>query len=282
MTSLYIPDYEPAPEEPASRLRCTRLELLSGLAATQPFTSGGPWLDPAAVALLYKVAQSGRIGRFERAGHEAAIGVLTEAQLLNGAGRLTEAGKHVARILDQPAAALSFSGSHLGQATELRVWMDQENALLLAGPSAGTLVREPEAAGRHLGMLQLKLIRLDELFPNLASWLGIAPSWNLPVSPSTLSVEVLNSRQLTPGPAPEGADEALAYAWSEPWFLWHLLMNPVSGEGVGYVNAGGAGHYRVVVEEDQATLTSIPSANVYRHLVDLVESVRFQRAPRFA
>lgn len=282
MTALYVPDREPALEEVASRVRNSSLERLSGLAAKQPFTSTGPWLDPAAVALLHKVAQTHRIGRFERSGKEPAIKALTDAELLSRSGQLTPGGQYVTRPLDRPTSALSFSASYLGQATELRVWMDEDNALLLAGPSAGTLVREPDTAAEQLGMLQLKFISLNELFPVLASWLGIAPAWNLPVSPSTLPVKVLNSRQLIPGPAPEGANEALAYVWSEPWFLWHLLLDPVTGKGVGYLNAGGAGHYRVGADADQATLTSIPSANVYRHLVDLVESVRFQRAPRFA
>ncbi len=282
MTSLYVPDREPAAEDVASRLRGTRLERLSGLAATQPFTSDGPWLDAAAVSLLHKVAQTHRLGRFERSGNEAAVKALIGAELLNEAGQLTPGGKYVTRPLDQTSAILEFSGAYLGQATALHVWMDEENALLLAGPSAGTLIREPETAAGQLGHHQLKFVSLNSLFPVLASWLGVAPAWNLPVPRDPLPVEVLNGRQLAFGPAPEGSDEALAYAWSQPWFLWHLLLDPVTEAGVGYLNAGGAGHYRVVVEEEQAFLTSIPSANVYRHLVDLVEAARFQRAPRFA
>lgn len=282
MSSMFIPAREPAVEEPVSSLRGVPLERLSGLAATQPYASEGPWLDPAAVALLHKVAQTHRIGRFERAGQEAAVKALTDAELLNGAGHLTPGGQYVTHPLDRASAALTFSASYLGQPTELRVWMDDENALLLAGPSAGDFVREPETAAGRIGMLQLKFVSIKELFPVLASWLGIAPAWNLPVSPSTLPLTVLNNRQRAAGPPPESADDALAYMWSEPWFLWHLLLNPGTAEGVGYLNAGGAGHYRVVADDDRATLTSIPSANVYRHLVDLVESVRFQRAPRFA
>ena len=283
MSSVFIPAREPAVEEPASRLRGVPLERLSGLAATQPYASTGPWLDPAAVALLYKVAQTHRIGRFERAGQESAVKALTDAELLNSAGQLTPGGQYVTNPLDRASAALTFSASYLGQPTELRVWMDDENALLLAGPSAGDFIREPETAAGRNGALQLKFVSIAELFPVLAAWLGISPAWSLPVSPTAFPVDVLNHRHKDFGaPLPQGANEALAYAWSEPWFLWHVLLDPATREGVGYLNAGGAGHFRVVVEEDQARLTSVASANVYRHLVDLVESVRFQRPFRFA
>lgn len=283
VTEMYVPDREPALEDVASRLTGARLERLSGLGAKQPFTSAGPWLDPAAVSLLHKIAQNGRIGRLERSGNEASIEVLSDAELIDSSGRLTPAGELITRPLDRPAAVLHFTASCLGQATELQVWLDEANALMLAGPSAAVLAGSSGMPAQAAGWLQLKFVSLHELFPVLASWLGIAPAWNLPVSPAAIPLEILNRRlRDSAAPAPDGADEALAYAWSQPWFLWHLQMDSSTGEGVGYLNAGGAGHYRVVAEEGRATLTSVPSANVYRHLVDLVESVRFQRAPRFA
>ncbi|MCC3291647.1 hypothetical protein [Arthrobacter sp. zg-Y1110] len=283
MTEMYVPTREPSLEEVASRLAGVPLERLSGLRAKQPFASDGPWLDPAAASMLHRVAQNGRIGRLERSGNGPSIKVLADAGLLDSAGRLTPGGRVITRPLDQPAAVLHFRASSLGQATELQVWLDGTNALMLAGPSAGVLASPSEKPADTAGKLQLKFVSLHELFPVLAAWLGISPAWNLPVSPAAFPVEILNERHRDSGaPLPEGADEALAYAWSQPWFLWHLVMDPATGEGVGYLNAGGAGHYRVVADEDQATLASIPSANVYRHLVDLVESVRFQRPPRFA
>lgn len=283
MTEMYVPNREPALEEVASRLAGAPLERLSGLGAKQPFSSEGPWLDPAAAALLHRVAENRRIGRLERSGNEASIEILAGAGLLDSAGRLTPGGEVITRPLDRPAAVLHFTASCLGQATELQVWLDETNALMLAGPSAGVLSSASETPVQTAGMLQLKFVSLHELFPALAAWLGISPAWNMPVSPAAFPVQILNRRHGDAGaPLPEGADEALAYAWSQPWFLWHLVMDSATGEGVGYLNAGGAGHYRVAADDDQATLTSIPSANVYRHLVDLVESVRFQRPRRFA
>lgn len=282
MTRMFVPDREPALQEGASRLLDTPLERLSGLAATQPYASEGPWLDTAAVELLRKVAQTHRVGRFERAGKEAAINALTAAELLTPTAQLTEGGRLVTRPLDQPAAALHFAASHLGRTTGLQVWLDEENALLLSGPSPSVLVSDPATAATRAALQQLKFVSLGDLYPVLAAWLGIAPAWNLPVSPDSFPVEVLNQRLRGPSQPPAEADEALTYAWSEPWVLWHLLMDPKSGEGVGYLNAGGAGHYRVVADDSRASLTSIPSANVYRHLVDLVEAIRFGRAPRFA
>ncbi|MCC9175573.1 hypothetical protein [Arthrobacter sp. zg-Y179] len=270
MVSL-VSEREPELDPAASALLGTDAERLSGLAQLQPYSSRGPWLDSDSVALLDVAADGGRVGRFQRAGKAGALAVLGEAGLMDPGGRLTPEGLSVTAPLSGNRAALKLESSFGGRSAGMQVLMNEQDAMLLAGPSHAELTGpEPE---QHREMLQLDLVGLNDLFPALAAWLGIGPAWTVPAAPVTVPVATLNRRLAAPEEPVPTADPSWVRMWNQPWFLWHVAdaYDPGENTGWGYIGAGTAGHFRVVVDGEAATITPTQSSRVYRELMDAVE-----------
>ena len=152
-----VPDREPALDEAASRI-LGDLEELGGLSARQPFRSRGPWLNGEAVHLLDAAAESGYAGRFQRAGRKAGLAALVEAGLMDTAGRLTPEGITVTAPLTSARASVSIHCLHPQGSTQLQIQIDDENALVLAGPSRAEL--DAGRIDRYESLVQLDFIGL--------------------------------------------------------------------------------------------------------------------------
>lgn len=267
----FVPDRMPALDPVAGALLGAELERLEGLGARQPYRSQGPWLEPAAVTLLDTAAEAGKVGRFQLASLEAGVAVLDRAGLMDAKGRLTAAGLTVTAPLADPQGGLFINTGYLGRGSSLQMVLGTQDALLLAGASHADLTGpEPE---RHAGLLQLDLVSLNDVFPALAAWLGIAPGWTAPAAPLEVSVEHLNRRLTDPDEPAPVQDAMWLRMWNEPWFLWHVSDGPEpdGDAGWGYIRAGRAGQHRVVVDGETATLLPVGSSRAYRDLTSAVE-----------
>ncbi|MCW2130945.1 hypothetical protein B0G38_000087 [Arthrobacter sp. VKM Ac-2550] len=278
---MFEPGKEPALQSFASDYRGRNLERLDGLAGTQPYSSRGPWLSTADSALLEKVAQTGRLGRFERSGNEESIAVLADAGIVDAKGRLTDQGGMVTRPLSQGVAALNITGTYLGRTTNFRAWLDTNDAMVLAGPSHHLMTSAADEAADYADGRQLDYMSINDLYTAMAAWVGLSPAWSIPVLPAMVDLQEMDRRWAAVTDPPLQADEALMQMWREPWFVWQLAAVPGSGQPVTYINAGAAGHYRTGVLEGAGLLEATLSSNVYRHLGDIVEAAVFNRPPRF-
>ncbi|MFZ3453485.1 hypothetical protein [Arthrobacter sp. 7Tela_A1] len=262
-----VPDREPALDEAASRILGADLEELGGLSARQPFSSRGPWLNGEAVHLLDAAAESGYAGRFQRAGRKAGLAALIEAGLMDTAGRLTPEGITVTAPLTSTRASVSIRCLHPQGSTELQIQIDDENALVLAGPSRAEL--DAGRIDRYESLVQLDFVGLPDLAQVAASWLGLGPAWTLSAGVLDFPTGVFDSRIASVDEPPPTDDPAWIRMWSEPWFVWRVQVQTAAGAVPewGYVDAGRAGQHLLMVDEERATLEPVTTGMAYRDLV---------------
>lgn len=273
-----VSDRAPALDPDATSLLGMEAERLSGLTPLQPYSSRGPWLDAAAVTLLDAAADGGRVGRFQLSGKADAVSVLGAAGLMRPDGRLTPEGLTVTAPLSANRAALKLESTFGGRTAGMQILMDEKDAMILAGPSHAELTGpDPD---QHRDLLQLDLVGLNDLYPLAAAWLGIGPAWTVPAAPLAVPVAVLNRRLAEPGEPAPSADPSWHRMWNQPWVLWHVSdsYEPGQDTGWGYIGAGSAGHFRVVVDGDTATLAPTRSGQVYRELADAIEGALLRGA----
>lgn len=270
---MYVPDREPALAEFASVQLQAPLERVDRITGNQPYVSKGPWLSEADAKLLQTAAETGRLGRFGIMGKQTSVQVLADAELLTLKGNLTEGGQAVTSPLIYGHAAIEFNAQHGDRTSAMTVWFDHSDAMLLAGP-AHHLLMSDEPLGSMDTTRQLDFMGIGEVYSAIAAWLGVGPAWSIPTDPPTVPMAALQPRLEGPTEPPAGASAALAHMWRQPWFVWQI-----AGEGgtVAYVNAGEAGHFRTGNMDGQGLLAATSSANVYRHLVDIVDAAVHER-----
>ncbi|WP_312178603.1 hypothetical protein [Arthrobacter sp.] len=263
-----VPDREPALDEAASIVFGADLEELGGLSARQPFISRGPWLNGEAVNLLDAAAESGQVGRFQRAGRKSGLTALVEAGLMDAAGRLTPEGITVTAPLTATQAAVSIHCLHPQGSSALQIQMDDQDALILAGPSRTEL--DAGRLERYESLVQLDFVGLAELAPVVASWLGLGPAWTLTSGVLDFPTEVFDRRLASPDEPPPTEEPAWVRMWGEPWFIWRVQVQSTTAGAVpewGYVDAGRAGLHLLTVDEERASLEPMTSGMAYRDLV---------------
>ena len=179
------PHKEPHMDEFIARHTGERLEELSGIAGRQPYASAGPRISPATLELLETASQAGKLGRLVAGSRSADLAPLVEAGLLTGKGALTSQGRLVTGPWHESFASLRASAQYQGLASDFQVWISAEGCLVLAGPSAATMVSGSVGAEAH----QVDFLAADHLYPALAAWIGIARpgTWHPRQQPSTAS-----------------------------------------------------------------------------------------------
>ncbi|MFD1845287.1 hypothetical protein [Arthrobacter flavus] len=248
-----------------------RLEELSGIAGRQPYASAGPKISPETLELLETAAQAGKLGRLVAGSRSADLAPLVRAGLLTDKGALTSQGRLVTGPWRESFASLRLSAQHQGRASDFQVWISAEGCLVLAGPSAATMISGP-ADEWH----QVDFLAADHLYPALAAWVGIAPAWNVASETSVVDGELVGARvrDRTVAP-PVGADAPLVNMWQQPWVLWRLVVEPDHTHAVPatYLNAGSAGHYHLGSDDAGTHLTPVPSSAVYRVLAHQIDAL---------
>jgi hypothetical protein len=268
----FNPGREPRLEEFASVQAGRPLEALSGIAATQPYRSTGPWFGPADLRLLRRLGESagnGGLGRLEVGSHRAALDTLQAAGLADAAGRLTGQGRVVTGPLRETTASFRIQSQLDGRTSLLQLWFGRSGeCLVLAGPSA----HEQFHAGAEAVLTdrqQIDLIPAAEAAATVAAWLGLGPSWPLSTRTTTVPADDYAARLHGATEPPAGLDEAMRHAWRQPWLLWQV-EGPGLGSPVSYVNAGAAGQLRARRAGTGVALEPTSSRNAYRHLSALL------------
>ena len=87
------------------------------------------------------------------------------------AAPLAPEGITVTAPLSATRAAVSIHCLHPQRSTELQIQMDEQDALILAGPSRTEL--DAGHVERYESLVQLDFVGLAELAPVVASWLGL-------------------------------------------------------------------------------------------------------------
>lgn len=263
-----VPEREPALDEAASSILGADLEELGGLSARQPYRSRGPWLDGHAVSLLDAAAESGRVGRFQRAGRESGVAALVKAGLMDTAGRLTPEGTTVTAPLTATRTAVTIRCLHPRGSTDMQIQVDDQDALVLAGPSRSEL--DGGRIDRYESLLQLDFVGLAELAPTVASWLGLGPAWTITEGLLDFPTEVFDRRLASVDEPPPTEDPAWIRMWREPWFIWRVQVQTADRGPLpewGYVDAGSAGQHLLTVTDERASLEPTTTGMAYRDLV---------------
>lgn len=264
-----FPRKQPRLDEWASGIAQEELEVLSGISARQPYTSSGPWVDLAALQLLFKAAPKGRLGRFELSGQDNPIARLAEAGLMTAKGKLTPQGQFLAGPARSAAAGVQISGSLGSLRTGLELWIGDAGALVAAGASYHMLL----AAARrgepvNSGMMQLDFVGHEAIPTAVGQWLGLGPAWSIAGEPGVLPAEVLQARiEDDAAPAPAEADSRFLRMWHEPWAVYTVAMSP-GGFQAGLINAAASGFYRFGKTDGGVGLTPLPSGQLWSVLVN--------------
>lgn len=265
-----FPAAEPRLEPFATQQSGEPLEALSGLAATQDFSSDGPWLSPAAQDLLLMLGRGGRLGRFGLGGAQEGLLELEAAGLATGKGRLTAEGRLVASPLDGTSGSVQFTAGFGGVKSAFYGALGREGVLVLAGPSC---VRLRSGAHAYSDARQVDFLSLDQFFPALAAWLGLGPSWLLDaevkVSPGAIQARMAGASGTDVAP-PEGAGAVVRNMWEQEWFIWQQVGGTAALQTG--IHAGTAGTWQLLNSGSGLLLRPWPAAQAYRALLQAVSA----------
>ncbi|EMY32658.1 hypothetical protein D477_019051 [Arthrobacter crystallopoietes BAB-32] len=265
-----FPAKEPRLDEWALEITGEELELLSGIAARQPYQSAGPWIDNAALQLLDDLAGGSLLGRFGVRGKQAELQQLMQAGLATKSGKLTREGQVLVAPMRQRTGLVQLHAAGGGRNSRLLLWLSPEGATVAAGPSYHRLMDPNDDGVRTIGAdgnVQLDHVPADAVPGLVGRWMGLAPAWSIFGTPDVLPVEMLEARFRDPAaPAPEGADARFLRAWHEPWVVYQLVLEP-GGFKAGLINAGAAGFYRYGSTDGGAGLSPLPSGQLWDLLV---------------
>jgi len=259
---------EPRLEPFAARYTGEPLEELSGLAASQDYHSDGPWLSTAAQDLLLMLGKGGRLGRFGFGSAQDGLAELVAAGLATGKGRLQGQGRLVTSPLENTLGTLQLTAGLGGVRTAFYCALGPEGVLVLAGPSCTRLRSRDGAETTHR---QLDFLSLDQLYPALAAWLGIGPSWTLDeeAAPDPAAIQArMSGSGPEQVPAPEGSGPVVRHMWEQEWFIWQPAGGS-TGLPTG-IQAGTAGTWQLVRTEAGLVLRPWPSGAAYRSLLRAV------------
>jgi hypothetical protein len=240
------------------------LEDLSRIPVAQPYRSDGPAVPYRAVELLARAARS-TLGDADPTVRDT----LVAAELAAADGTLTETGRLVASSWAESRAQLVVNGFALGGRTALEARITEGHCVVAAGPSAAELLAGQAGSPDTVRVSVAALTALPLL---IASWVGLAPSWQFAVSPDRLPADVVDARVRDPRtPCPEAADENLRQAWAQPWLDWRVQTTP-NGNTVGYVAAGDRGQFLSRLDGDTRVLDARPPMYVWRDLIRMVDA----------
>ncbi|GAB3517487.1 hypothetical protein [Arthrobacter monumenti] len=270
-----FPGTEPRLDQWISEVAGEPLEELSGIAATQPYVSNGPWLSSASRELLVQLAERHRLGRFDLRGNPTAVQELVQAGIITAKGRLTDEGEFLISPVRATHAAISLSAQYGRHSSGFSVYLGASHALIGAGPSYHSLLEHDAASGRQGVKLaggdstRLELVENDAVPEMIGRWMGLGPAWSVAGVPEQLPAATLEARFSSDmAPAPAEADERFLRMWHEPWVVFTLAMSPGDFRS-GLINAGAAGfqHYGSI-DPDQAGLQPMPSGQLWSTLVE--------------
>lgn len=270
-----FPAKEPRLDQWISEMAGEPLEELSGIAATQPYVSNGPWLSSAGWELLIQLAERHRLGRFDLRGNPTAVQELVEAGIITAKGRLTDEGEFLLSPLRATRATISLSAQYGRHPSGFSVYLGASNALIGAGPSYHSLLEQEAASGKPGVELdggdstQLELVENDAVPEMIGRWMGLGPAWSMAGVPEQLPAATLEARFSDDmAPAPAQADERFLRMWHEPWIVFALAMSPGDFR-LGLINAGAAGfHQYGSIDPDLAGLRPMPSGQLWSILVE--------------
>ncbi|HET8795118.1 MAG TPA: hypothetical protein VFM62_01955 [Arthrobacter sp.] len=274
-----FPAKEPRFDHWVSEATGETVEELSGISATQPYISKGPWLSSAGWELLVQLAERHRLGRFDLRGNPTAVQDLVEAGVITPKGRLTDEGEFLVSPLRDIRAVISLSARHGRHSSGFRVHLGATRALIGAGPSYHSLLEPDVAPGNEGAGLddgdssQLELAENAAVPEMIGRWMGLGPAWSIAMLPEQLPTATLEARFLDDmAPAPAAADERFLRMWHEPWVVFTLDMSPGDFR-MGLISAGAAGFYSYGgAEAGQVQLQPLPSGQLWSTL--LMETAR--------
>lgn len=269
-----FPAKEPRLDHWVSETTGETVEELSGISATQPYVSKGPWLSSAGWELLVQLAERHRLGRFDLRGNPTAVQDLVEAGIITPKGRLTDEGEFLVSPLRATRAIISLSAQYGQHSSGLRVHLGASSALIGAGPSYHSLLQQDAAPSMQGVALddgdstQLELVENEAVPEMIGRWMGLGPAWSVGILPEQLPTAILEARFVDDmAPAPAEADERFLRMWHEPWAVFTLAMTPGDFRA-GLINAGAAGfHSYGSIDADQAGLQPMPSGRLWSTLL---------------
>lgn len=253
---------------------------LSAVSNQQPARLDGAWLHGAAVELLGKMAEGFKPGRLQRRTYGPHLEALEEAGLILGT-EPTDQGRIMATIMAEPEANFRISAAREGQQVLFQCWVARELALVIAqaGPAARNADPAADAPGPEY--FNVRLHPLLDLSTEMATWVGLAPAWNLDPHPAVLPLALIDAQMSSERPAPPaGANEVLQDMWNQQWTYWSLAGACPSHEldPLTYVSCGRRGQYRVAgTETDAVRLLPAASSHVFDQIEDRIQAMVFDR-----
>lgn len=253
------------------------VERFGGLRPVQPFPyDEGEWVLGSAMQLFAEIAENGSVGSFTSAGMASEVADLERVGLLDD-GELTESGTTIAEFLAAPNASIRLTSHSLhGEDAFFQAWV--------SGPAVFISVHGVEAPGRPSEDHALILLRpVGDLSSLMARWVGLQPSWHLPIQPDYLPHGAMVERAEGRGGLPADASPVLRAVWDQPLTSWDILaVGRESSIGpVTYLNAGDLGQYSVVADGEGATYLPSPSSVVFDNFEEAIQSCVYGRQARF-
>lgn len=269
-----FPDKEPRLDRWISEATGEQVEELSGIPATQPYSSNGPCISGTGGELLVQLAERHRLGRFDLQGNPDDVQSLVDAGIITAKGKLTDEGEFLVSPLRAPRAAVSLSAHYTHHASALKIHLGNSGALIAAGPSYHSLLDRGSAAPADQnptpddeGFLQLEMVENEAVPEMIGRWMGLGPAWSIEMQPEELPAATLEARfvdDMTPAPAE--ADDRFLRMWHEPWVVFTLSMEPGDFRA-GLINAGAAGFFSYGgIGPDRAGLQALPSGHLWATL----------------
>lgn len=273
-----FPAKEPRLDRWVSEVTGEDVEELSGIAATQPYTSKGPWVSATGRELLAQLAERHRLGRFDLRGNPADVRDLVAAGIITEKGKLTDEGEFLVSPLRAPRAAVSLIAQYGPHSSGLQIHLGGAGALITAGPSYHNLRDQPSApaepgpAPDDRDPAQLDVVENEAVPEMLGRWMGLGPAWSIGMHPEELPAATLEARfvdDMTPAPAE--ADDRFLRMWHEPWVVFTISVEPGDFRA-GLINAGAAGFYSYGgISPDRAGLQALPSGHLWALLTAEIE-----------
>jgi hypothetical protein len=255
------------------------LEDLSGFAGQDPWTPVGPEVGRAGLDLLVRAANGRLASRGLDEQEQQALARMTEVDLLDRKGRLTDDGNHVVEVMRRAGHHLRVEATCGMAPFTLDAYSAGDRTVVLATVSPVGWAGQPAAGTDIAAMAQrvwVETMPTATLPLELARWLGLRPAWSLATSPETLPMATLTAKVDDPStPVPDRADVRLRRAWEQPWFLWSVRVTGGDGaaepSGAAGVNAGEAGFFSLTrtEHEESALLQAWPSEAVWGRLLAL-------------
>jgi hypothetical protein len=256
------------------------LEDLASLAGRQGYFSTGPWLSADAAEVLIDSASrsSAGFGRTAALRRPDIAREFASWGFTNPRGIYSADSRYFRHAILAAQTTARIDGWHLGKRTSLRLWIGGRWTAVVAGTSAGALLRGYESGNRGT-MVQLDVAGVDDAASVMAAWAGLAPAWPAAGTAGTSNIvhRGLFERRLRDAkvPVPSNADGQLRRLWREPWFIWVITVGRERFRR-GFINAGTAGHYLFGLNNDgDVQLAPQPSSIVWHTLRDAVEDARF-------